>query len=267
MNSLRPKKSLGQHFLIDPNIREKILGLARLSTSERVVEIGPGKGFLTEALLREAGEVLALEIDPRCLSTLRERFSGRTGFQLVEADALSFDYETLRPGYTVVSNLPYYLSSPILFRLLDEKDRIRRMVLMFQREVAERITSPPGTRRYGVLSVAVQFRCEVRPGFRISPNCFRPRPKVESAVLVLTPRAQPPVSVHDEAFFLGMVRKIFTHRRKVLKNALIDGGFPERAVNEALASCGLDLRRRPETLGLPELALLADRLFEKTRGL
>ncbi|HET6370132.1 MAG TPA: 16S rRNA (adenine(1518)-N(6)/adenine(1519)-N(6))-dimethyltransferase RsmA [Nitrospiria bacterium] len=265
--TLRPKKSLGQHFLIDPNIRAKILDAAELSSEDCVVEIGPGKGFLTEELIKRAGRVVAIEVDRGWYDLLGKRFADASQLQLVHADALDYRYDLLPRGYKIVSNLPYNLSTPILFRLLEERTRIRRMVLMIQREVAERLVSPPGSRRFGALSVSVQFVCETRLAFSVSPNSFRPRPKVSSSVVVLIPRTDPAVQVRDEQFFLHLVRRIFLHRRKSLKNALLMAGTPQAALKEALLESGIDPARRPETLSLLEFARLSDRLFEKTRGL
>jgi 16S rRNA (adenine1518-N6/adenine1519-N6)-dimethyltransferase len=265
--TLRPKKSLGQHFLIDPNIRAKILDAAEISPEDRVVEIGPGRGFLTEELVKRAGRVVAIEVDRGWFDLLDKRFADASRLQLVHGDALDYPYDRLQPGYKVVSNLPYNLSTPILFRLLEERARIGRMVLMIQREVAERLVSPPGSRRFGALSVSVQFVCEIRLAFSVSPNSFRPRPKVSSSVVVMIPRSDPAVPVRDERFFLQIVRRAFLHRRKSLKNALLMAGIPPAALTEALSESEIDPGRRPETLNLNEFARLSDRLFEKTRGL
>jgi len=262
-----PKKFLGQHFLIDPNIRAKILASAGLSRADRVVEIGPGQGFLTEGLLQVAGEVIAIEFDPRCLEVLRNRFSSDRRLQLVHADALEYPYEQLPAGFKVVSNLPYNISTALLFRLLKVRHRIGKMVLMLQREVALRLSAGAGSKHRGALSVAVQFLAEGSVAFHVSPHCFRPRPKVSSSVVIITPRAAPPVPVPDEEFFLWLVRQIFLHRRKLLKNSLAYAGFSPEVLSDAISDAGVDPKRRPETLTLAETAALSNALFEKRNGL
>lgn len=261
------KKSLGQHFLIDPNIRSKILDAAELTQKDHVVEIGSGKGFLTKGLVKSAGTVTAIETDPRCIAALRENLDDPPNLDLVHGNALEYPYENFRAGFKVVSNLPYYLSTPLLFRLLKERSRICRMVLMIQKEIAQRLVAKPGTKQCGALSLSVQFLCDIQLAFRVSPHAFRPRPKVMSTVVVMVPRPHPAVAVRDEPFFLSVVRKAFLHRRKLVKNALLEAGFPAAPIASALSESQIDPRRRPETLTLKEYAILADRLFEKTRGL
>jgi len=255
-----PRKSLGQHFLVDPNIVRKIVRLAELQPGETVLEIGPGRGILTEALLEAAGQVVAVEIDPALCAFLRATLGTRPNLRLVEADAIAYDYAQLPGPFLVVANLPYYVSTPILFRLLKERQRVMRMVLMLQEEVAVRLASPPGGKDYSVLSVAAQFSCEVRMGFKVSSSCFRPRPRVGSAVVILTPLPKPRVTVQDEAFFFKVVRAGFAHRRKAVLNSLRDEGFESVAVADALKRTGLDSRRRAETFTLSDFATLADAL-------
>lgn len=261
------KKALGQHFLIDPNIRAKIVEAAEIRSTDRVVEIGPGQGFLTEVLIQAAREVIAIEVDRRCLELLEKRFSSKNSLRLIRGDALNYPFDQIPEGFKVVSNLPYYLSTPLLFRLLQAGTRIQRMVLMVQREVARRLVSRPGSKDYGGLSIAVQFHAEVRLEFPVSANCFRPRPKVSSSVLTIVPRSSPRVPVLDEDRFHWVVRHAFLHRRKLLKNSLTHAGLSPVVVSEALSACGIDPKGRPESLTLAEFAALSDRLFEKTRQL
>ena len=209
------RKSLGQHFLIDKNIVHKIVRLAELQPGETVLEIGPGRGILTEALLDSSGLVVAVELDAALCARLRTTLGGRSNFRLIEGDALAFEYAQVPSPFLVVANLPYYVSTPLLFRLLEERQRIDRLVLMLQEEVVARLAAAPGGKDYGALSIAAQFYCEVRRAFRVSPTCFRPKPRVGSAVVVLTPLAKPRVSVTDEAFFFRVVRAGFAHRRVV----------------------------------------------------
>lgn len=254
----RPRKSLGQHFLIDKNIVRKIVRLAGLQPGETVLEIGPGRGILTEALLNEAGLVVAIELDRDLCTHLRETLGERPNLKLIEGDAVSFDYKQIPHPYLVVANLPYYVSTPLLFRLLQEGQGVDRIVLMLQAEVAARLAAGPGGKDYGVLSIAAQYRCEVRQAFKVTAACFRPEPRVGSAVVILTPQAKPRVSVRDEMFFFKMVRAGFAHRRKALLNSLRDEGFDAVGTAVALEKAGLDPRRRAETLSLAEFAALAN---------
>jgi len=259
--TLVPRKSLGQHFLIDKNIVHKIVRLAGLQPGETVLEIGPGRGILTEALLDSSGLVVAVELDTALCAHLRATLGRRSNFRLVEGDALTFDYTQVPSPFLVVANLPYYVSTPLLFCLLVERRRIDRLVLMLQEEVVARLAAAPGGKDYGALSIAAQFYCEVRQAFRVPPTCFRPKPRVGSAVAVLTPLPKPRVSVADEAFFFRVVRGGFAHRRKALLNSLRDEGFEGAPTAAALERAGIDPRRRAETLSLAEFAALADALL------
>jgi len=256
-----PRKSLGQHFLIDKNIVHKIVRLAELQPGETVLEIGPGRGILTEALLDSSGLVVAVELDAALCARLRTTLGRRSNFRLIEGDALACEYAQVPSPFLVVANLPYYVSTPLLFRLLEERQRIDRLVLMLQEEVVARLAAAPGGKDYGALTIAAQFYCEVRRAFRVPPTCFRPKPGVGSAVVVLTPLAKPRVSVTDEAFFFRVVRAGFAHRRKALLNSLRDEGFEGAPTAAALEQAGIDPRRRAETLRLEEFATLADGLL------
>ena len=247
----------GQNFLIDKNIVRKIVRLAQLQPGETVLEIGPGRGVLTEALLEASGQVVAIEVDGALCAHLRETLRARPNFQLIEGDALAFDYALVPSPFLVVANLPYYVSTPLLFRLLEQRKRIDRMALMLQEEVAVRLAAAPGGREYGALSIAAQLWCDVRVAFKVSASCFRPKPQVGSAVVALTPLAQPRVAVRDEKVFFKVVRGGFAHRRKALLNSLRDEGFAAAPTAAALEKTGIDPRRRAETLSLAEFAALA----------
>ena len=256
-----PRKSLGQHFLIDKNIVHKIVRLAELQPGDTVLEIGPGRGILTEALLDSSGLVVAVELDAVLCAHLRAMLGHRSNFRLIEGDALTFEYAQVPSQFLVVANLPYSVSTPLLFRLLEERRRIGRLVLMLQEEVVSRLAATPGGKDYGALSIAAQFYCEVRQAFRVPPTCFRPKPQVGSAVVVLTPLPKPRVSVADEAFFFRVVRAGFAHRRKALPNSLRDEGFEGAPTAAALERAGLDPLRRAETLSVEEFAALVDGLM------
>ncbi|MBH0185348.1 MAG: ribosomal RNA small subunit methyltransferase A, partial [Nitrospira sp.] len=171
-------KRLGQNFLIDPNIVRKIVATAALCSNDSVLEIGPGRGILTETLCRSADRVTAIEVDPRLHAYLSEQHAHYPNLTLILDDAMTYPIDRLPIGTIVVANLPYYLSTPLLFRLLDQRDRFPRMVLMLQDEVADRLVAKPGSSAYGVLSVMAQYAAEISKAFRVSAQCFRPRPEV-----------------------------------------------------------------------------------------
>src|SRR5256886_5318556 len=186
-----PRKSLGQHFLIDKNIVHKIVRLAELQPGETVLEIGPGRGILTEALLDSSGLVVAVELDAALCARLRAALGRRSNFRLIEGDALTFEYAQVPSPFLVVANLPYYVSTPLLFRLLEERRRIDRLVLMLQEEVVARLAAAPGGKDYGALSIAAQFYCEVRRAVRVPATCFCPETRGGAAGGVVTPPGEP----------------------------------------------------------------------------
>lgn len=251
-------KRLGQNFLIDPNIVRKIVALAAIQPGETVLEIGPGRGILTKALCAVAERVIAVEIDPQLCAHLEETMAGCRHLDLRCGDALEFDYDALPDRTVVVANLPYYVSTPILMRLLEAKRPITRLVIMLQAEVAERLVAKPGTRDYGVLSVLAQHRAEIGLRFRVSPNCFRPRPEVGSAVVRLDLHPASLLGDEQEANFTRVVRASFAHRRKTLANSLRDEGFSPDVVTTALATIGIASVRRAETLTVDQFIALAN---------
>jgi 16S rRNA (adenine1518-N6/adenine1519-N6)-dimethyltransferase len=258
----RRRRALGQHFLRDAGTARAIVDLVAPTARDLVVEIGPGEGALTGELARRAGRLIALEIDPALAADLRTRFPG---VEIQEADARSWDYRALRAPaggrVLVVGNLPYSVSKPILQSLVTARTAIQEMALMLQREVAERVAAAPGGRTYGSLSVLTQLYCDVRVALRVPPGAFRPPPQVESAVLHLTVRPEPRVSLPDERRFASVVRAAFAQRRKTLANALAGGlGLTADQVRAAAAEAGLDPIRRAETLTIPEFAALVARL-------
>lgn len=250
-HGLRPKKEWGQNFLGDEQLLSALAALARLEPGDWVVELGAGLGHFTRALAGAGAHVVAVERDRDLAPILREQLPG---VEVVEADAKSFDLRAVaaRAGKRVVvcGNLPYHLSSPILFHLLDQRQAVRRAVLLLQREVAERIAAPPGGRDYGLLSVLLQHVANPTLALSVPRHAFTPPPDVESAALVLEFLEKPRAEVHDEARFRTLVKAAFSQRRKTLWNALkpIAGG------REALGRVGIDSRRRGETLTVEEFA-------------
>jgi 16S rRNA (adenine1518-N6/adenine1519-N6)-dimethyltransferase len=252
-----PNKRLGQNFLIDPNIVRKIVALAELGPSDHVLEIGPGRGILTESLCHAAGRVTAVEVDPRLHAYLETRQAELPNVELVCKDALLYPVETLPIGTVVVANLPYYISTPLLFRLLDQRDRFPRMVLMLQNEVADRLVAKPGGSDYGILSVMAQYAAEITKAFRVSAQCFRPRPEVASAVVLLRAKERTRLNQKEEAAFRALVKAAFAHRRKTLVNSLRDEGYEPHPLDETLQGLDIAPTRRAEMLSVEEFIRLA----------
>lgn len=266
------KKKWGQNFLIDPNITRKIIDCAKIQTGESLVEIGPGRGILTKAILAQGGRVLGIEIDRDLLKGLQAEIDHNRNSQeenplsghltLFAGDALKYPYKEIPAPYKVVSNLPYQISTPIVFRLLEEKNRISKMVLMVQKEIAERMVSSVGKKSYGALSIILQWYSEVKIEFFVKATCFRPRPQVESAVVSIKPLASCRIPVQNETLFLNLVKGAFQHRRKRLTNALADAGFDAEPVRKALHQQSIDSSRRGETLALTEFVTLANTMID-----
>jgi 16S rRNA (adenine1518-N6/adenine1519-N6)-dimethyltransferase len=252
-----PLKRLGQNFLIDPNIVRKIVALADLSPSDHVLEIGPGRGVLTEMLSHAAGRVTAVELDPRLHAYLETRQTEFPNVELICDDALAYPVERLPMGTVVVANLPYYISTPLLFRLLDQRGRFPRMVLMLQNEVADRLVAQPGGSDYGVLSVMAQYAADITKSFRVSAQCFRPRPEVGSAVVLLRANEDRRLDPQEEVAFRALVKAAFAHRRKTLINSLRDEGFETYRVAETLERLEIGPTRRAETLSVEDFLRFA----------
>ncbi len=255
---MRKKPPLGQNFLTDLNIASEIVRLAHIAPEGRVVEIGPGKGILTKPLLECAGSVLAMEVDSKLFGPLRRQFGKNPKFELVEANAMTYDYSAAGSRYQVVSNLPYYAAMPIMQRLIHYRAHIIDMTLMLQREVVDRLVAEPGTRAYGSLSVFTQFHCRVERLLEVKRDSFFPPPKVHSSVIRLTPLAQPPVTVDNLKTFYHVVNTAFFHKRKMLRNNLKGLNKPYQIDIKKIEAAGIQLDRRGETLNLEEFAALAN---------
>lgn len=225
-----------------------------------MLEIGPGRGILTRPLCAAARAVIAVEVDPKLVAYLSETLADCRNLDLRSGDAREFPYHSLPEGTVVVANLPYYLSTALLFTLLDASERLDRLVLMLQTEVARRLVAKPGSRDYGVLSVLVQTLGEPTLAFRVGASCFRPKPEVESAVVHLNIPKHPSLSVKDRAFFVRTVRAAFAHRRKTLTNSLTHQGLSADLVGQALSAAAIDGSRRAETMTLGEFSSLAEAL-------
>jgi 16S rRNA (adenine1518-N6/adenine1519-N6)-dimethyltransferase len=255
---LRPKKSLGQHFLRDQNIVRRICAAVGAASGETILEIGPGEGAMTRPLADAGARLVAIEVDRRAVEGLRKEFGTR--IRIVEQDVLTLDLgayarEAGAP-VRIVGNIPYNITSAILFHLLDHRNAVRDATLMIQREVARRLVATPGGKDRGILSVTFQMWTDVETLFDVPPDAFRPVPKVHSTVLRLRMLPGPRVVLADEGFFREMVRAVFGQRRKMLRNSLQSfAGKHGRALPPEFM-----LEERPEALSLASLADLANRL-------
>ncbi|MGD6994547.1 16S rRNA (adenine(1518)-N(6)/adenine(1519)-N(6))-dimethyltransferase RsmA [Sutcliffiella horikoshii] len=266
------KKSLGQNFLIDTNILRNIVEYGEVSEKTAAIEIGPGIGALTEQIAKRAGKVFAFEIDQRLLPILEDTLSPYDNVTVIHKDILKADvteligeelkaYEEVR----VIANLPYYVTTPIIMKLLQEGLPLKSITVMLQKEVAERMAAKPGTKEYGSLSIAVQYFTQAETVMIVPKTVFVPQPNVDSAVIRLVVREEPPVRVKDEDFFFEVVRASFGQRRKTILNNLQsnlpDGKAKKQGIQAALATTSIDPKRRGETLSIEEFGALSDELF------
>lgn len=266
-SAFRPKKKLGQHFLVHETVIEAILRLLEPSLEDEIVEIGPGLGFLTRRLVEAAGTVWAIEVDSLLAERLRQGALGsHPGFHLILGDVLKVAMDSFLPDHKVklVANLPYHISTPVLFRLFELRRRFSLLVLMVQREVAERMAARPGTKDYGTLSVWCQIHGKILDRVSVSPEAFFPRPKVRSMALKIALYDQPLVAEQSLPTLRGLVRAAFGQRRKTLSNALTGWlKMSREEVERLLWEQGIEPRRRGETLSVDEFIRLAQAL-EKT---
>ncbi|WP_349409057.1 16S rRNA (adenine(1518)-N(6)/adenine(1519)-N(6))-dimethyltransferase RsmA [Pseudalkalibacillus sp. SCS-8] len=266
------KKSLGQNFLIDRNILDKIVSTAGITSETGVIEIGPGIGSLTEQLAKHAKKVTAFEIDLRLIPILKDTLSPYPHVNVIHQDVLEADlHDMIKNDYSeiedimVVANLPYYVTTPIIMKLLTEQLPIRGIVVMIQKEVADRMAAKPGNKNYGSLSIAVQYYAEAKSEVKVPKTVFVPQPNVDSSVISLTLRKQPPVEVTDEAFFFEVVRASFAQRRKTLLNNLQNNLLSKDQkplIEEILQELDIDGRRRGESLTIGEFAKLSNGLLK-----
>lgn len=273
------KKSLGQNFLVDTNILRRIVNFAGLTGDTGTIEIGPGIGALTEQLARSSKKVVAFEIDQRLLPILAETLSPYSNVSIIHQDVLKADVKKAIAeefagidDVMVVANLPYYVTTPIIMKLLEENLPIRGIVVMLQKEVADRISAVPGTKDYGSLSIAIQYYTKAETVMVVPKTVFVPQPNVDSAVIKLTKREKPAVDVIDESFFFQVTKASFAQRRKTIVNNLTSqlpqGKEKKAEIIQVLKTCGIDPVRRGETLSLEEFARLSNELysyFQKTR--
>lgn len=257
-HSLPPaRKRLGQHFLTDRSALERIVQAVDPRPGETIVEIGPGRGALTDLLAARAERLVCVEVDALLVPHLRSRYADRPHVTIVEGDVLEVSLPSLVDGpWALVGNVPYYITTPIIFQAL-RSPRPSRMVFLVQREVAERVAAPPGDDAYGALSVNVQALAHAEVVAKVPAGAFHPRPKVDSAILRLTPRVDPVVSPEEEGAFSRMVQGAFGQRRKQMRRVIRElFGLGAEAAEQVLATCGIDVAVRPETLAPDAFARL-----------
>jgi 16S rRNA (adenine1518-N6/adenine1519-N6)-dimethyltransferase len=268
---IRPKKALGQNFLTDRNVVVRIAQLVERGPDARILEVGPGRGALTRLLAEEGARVVAVELDRQLVPLLEKEFAGTGNVEIVQADILRTVLpDLLLPrwagSWQVAANLPYNISTPVLFRFLEHRALFSRMVLMLQKEVGERLVAHPCTKEYGILSVIFRLYFDITRAFSVKPGSFHPVPKVDSVVLTFVPLPAPRFEVADEPFFRRVVKAAFGQRRKTLWNCLksLELGLDDRELAQALVVCGIDGVRRGETLTLEEFVALAEALTGMT---
>lgn len=266
------KKNLGQNFLMNESIAARIADASYETVNKNTkclaIEIGPGAGSLTLQLAHRFDAVLALEIDPHLIGVLAESLADENNVKVVHTDALEFDFSSISADYpdhciAVCSNLPYYITSEIIMHLLESGIPIASITVLIQKEAAVRLTSKPGTEQYGAITAAVNYYAKSEKLFTVGPGNFIPRPKVDSAVLQLTPYSEPPVKVNDQKLFFRLIRAAFGNRRKTLSNALssaLKDRYSKEQILRGLELAGIDPMRRGETLSLEEYSKISDTL-------
>ena len=270
-------KGLGQNFLTDPSVPQAMVSGSGIGPEDLVIEIGPGIGVLTSEAAEAAGRVVAIEIDARLIPILDETLAEYDNVEVICGDVLQTDLAQLILSQKlanhltgqvhIIGNLPYYITTPILMKLLEEDLPVQTITVMMQKEVADRIEAGPGSKAYGAISVAVQYYCEVERIINVPKEVFMPSPKVDSAVLLLRTREEKPAFVVDEARFFDCVKAGFGQRRKTLSNSLSGAGnLPKELVREVLEAAGIDPGRRAETLSIEEFARIANGLTARERA-
>jgi 16S rRNA (adenine1518-N6/adenine1519-N6)-dimethyltransferase len=269
MEKMRAKKALGQNFLVDDSVLSRIVSCVAPDTADSILEVGPGRGALTKLLAASGAQFLAVEWDRDLLPILAAEFAASPNVEIGHGDILRVDLRQLLSSraagkkWKVAANLPYNISSQVLFRFLECSDLFERLVLMLQKEVGDRLVAPAGCKDYGALTVLLRLHFDIRREFLVKPGAFRPVPKVDSAVLSFTPLDKPRVEVGDEDFFRRLVKGAFNQRRKTLLNSLRSAGIgaEDDSLPEAFVRTGIDGGRRGETLSLDEFAALSRELL------
>lgn len=257
----RFSKGLGQNFLIDDDILENIIKCADITLEDEIIEIGPGIGSLTKGLLQKAGKVIAIELDSELIPILEEELKEYDNFVLLHNDALKVDFNELITAdkkVKIVANLPYYVTTPIIIKLLTGGYKFETITIMIQKEVAQRITSKPSCKEYGALSLFVQYYCKTEMILQVPPSSFVPQPKVDSMVIKLTRLEEPSVNVSNRELFFKIIRESFNMRRKTLRNSLRNITDDKIKLEKAFVDADIDPIRRGETLSIGEFAKLSN---------
>lgn len=261
------QKKFGQNFLIDPHVLDKIINAAEITKEDCVIEIGPGIGSVTQALIDNAGKVISIEIDDQLIPILTEQFGGCENFRLIHKDVLKVDFHKLiaeespNRRIKVVANLPYYITTPIIMMLLEHNLPIESITVMVQKEVADRMASGPGSKQYGAITVAMKYYCDTYLVANVPQNCFMPRPNVDSAVIKLTLHQESIVDINDEEQLLKIIKAAFSQRRKTLLNTLASNGnlgLSKEEIKNILDESGIGASTRGETLSLDDYAMLSN---------
>ncbi len=250
------KKPFGQHFLFDKNILKKIIACSNITTEDTVVEVGPGLGPLTSLLADSAKKVIAIEFDKKLIDRLTDNLADKKNVEIVSADALKYPYDSISGNFKVVANIPYNITTPLIFKFLEYKKKVTSMTLLMQKEVAKRIVASSGSGVYGVLSISLQFATEPDLMFTVSRKAFSPPPDVDSAVVHFNVPRTPRFRVKDEKLFLQIVKAAFSQRRKTIANSL----KKFKDINDALDYCKIDRSVRPEQLSIEQFAALSNSL-------
>ena len=256
-------KSLGQNFLIDDSVPRDIVSGAEVDENDLVIEIGPGVGTLTAQLLNKAKKVVAIELDNDLIPILTQEIGDNPKFTLIHNDALKVNFNEVigeEKSVKLVANLPYYVTTPIIVKLLKEKYNFKSLTIMIQKEVAERMNAEPGNKDYGSLSLLVQYYCNTRIVRKVPPQCFIPRPKVDSIVIRLDRLEEPKVKGENEKLFFEIIRSSFNMRRKTLWNGVKNIGLSKESLELAFKEANVDPKRRGETLTINEFAILSDKI-------
>lgn len=257
-------KSLGQNFLIDDSVLTDIVDGAEVNKDDLIIEIGPGVGSLTAQLIGKAKKVVSIELDNDLIPILQEELGQYENFTLIHKDALKVDFNEIigdEKSVKLVANLPYYVTTPIIVKLLKDNYNFKSLTIMIQKEVAERINAEPNCKEYGALSLLVQYYCNTKIVRKVSPGSFIPRPKVDSIVIRLDRLSEKRVEVKDEKLMFEIIRNAFNMRRKTMWNAVKFLGMKKEEIEKAFELSGIDQKRRGETLSLNEFALLSDNII------
>lgn len=269
--NIRPNKKFGQNFLVEQDVLDSIIAAGEVCEDDLVIEIGPGLGVLTAELCKKAGKVIAVELDRKFIDILEDVLANYNNYRIIQGDILALDLKALlgeenhNGNVKIIANLPYYITTPVIMKLLEDELDLKSIVVMVQKEVAERITAGPGGKEYGALTIAVAYYGLPEIVTNVPAKSFVPRPEVDSSVIRIDVYKNPVIDVKDKAIFFNTVRASFSQRRKTILNVLNNSGLfkvDKKKLKEILEELGIEEMRRPETLSIHEFACLADKISE-----